>query len=96
MEGELDLPTLPSTEGQAQILLNIKQSLVSIGALCDAGWFGTFIIKDVTVMYKNNIIIRGWRNHKNQLWYFPLAIENEYEQVGEYKNNLVNNVYDKK
>ena len=47
-------------------------------------------------MYKNNIIIRGWRNHKNQLWYFPLAIENEYEQVGEYKNNLVNNVYDKK
>ena len=47
-------------------------------------------------MYKTNIILRGWRNHQNKLWYLPLAIENEYEQVGEYKNNLVNNVYNKK
>ena len=47
-------------------------------------------------MYKNNTILRGWRKHQNKLWYFPLAIENEYEKVGDKNNNLVNNVYDKK
>ena len=85
MEGELDLPTLPSTARQAHILLNIKQSLVFIGALCDAGCIGKFIIKYVTVMYKNNIIVRGWKNHKNKFSYFPLAIENKYEKVGSIK-----------
>ena len=47
-------------------------------------------------MYKNNIIPRGWRNNQNKLWYFPLEIVNEYEQVRDYKKPLVNNVYEKK
>ena len=36
IEGELDFPMLPNIERQAHILPNIKNSLVSIGALCDA------------------------------------------------------------
>ena len=37
IEGELDLPMLPNIARQAHILSNIKHSLVSIGALYDAG-----------------------------------------------------------
>ena len=96
MEGELDLPMLPSTAIYAHIFPNIKHSLVYIIALYDAGCIVTFIIKDVTAMYKNNIILRGWINHLNKLWYFPLAIGNEDEKVRDYKNNPVNNVYDNK
>ena len=78
---ELYLPMLPSTTRQAHIFPNIKHSPVAIGALCDELCIVTFIIKGVTVMYKNNIILRGWRNYQNKLWCFPIAIENEYEQV---------------
>ena len=82
MEGESDLTMSPSTERKAHIFPNIKHSLVSIGSLCDAECIVTFRIKDVTVMYKNDTILRRWRNYHNKLWYFPLSIENEYEQVG--------------
>ena len=78
MEGGRYLPMSPSTERQAHIFPNIKHSLVSIGELYDAGYIVTFRIKDVTVMYKNYIIPRGWRNHQNKLWYFQLSIYNEY------------------
>ena len=50
MEGELDLPMLPSTARQVHIFLNIKHSLVSIGALFDSECIVVFRIKDVTVM----------------------------------------------
>ena len=83
---------LPSTARQAKISQNLKHSLVSIGELCDSGCIVTFMIKYVTVMYKNDIILRGWRNHQNKLWYLPLSIDNEYEKVGENKNNLVKNI----
>ena len=49
MEGELDLPMLPNISRQAHILPNLKHSLVSIGALFDAGCTVTFKIKYVTV-----------------------------------------------
>ena len=45
MERELDLPMLLITSRQAQIFKNIKHFLVSIGALCDAGYTVTFRIK---------------------------------------------------
>ena len=48
------------------------------------------------MMYKNNIILKGLRNHQNKLWYLPLSIDNEDEQVGDNENNLVNSVYEKK
>ena len=36
MEGELDLPMIPSTARQAHIFPNIKHSLVYIEAICDS------------------------------------------------------------
>ena len=50
MEGELYLPMLLSTVLKSQILLNTKQSLVSIGALYDKGCIVTLRIKGLTVM----------------------------------------------
>ena len=96
MEGELYLPILPSTARQAHILPNIKHSPVYMGALCDAGCIFIIRIKDVTVVYKNKTMLKVWRNHLNKFWYFPLAIENEDEQVWDYKNNIVNNLYENK
>ena len=87
---------LSSTDTQAHILPNIKHSLVSIKALCGEGCMITFRIKYVTVIYKKYIILQGWRNHHNIFWYFPISIDNEDEQVGNNKNNPVNNIYDKK
>ena len=87
---------LPSTAIKAHILPNIKHSLVSIRALCDAGCTVTFRIKYDTFVYNNNIILRRWINHPNKVWYFPLSVENKDEQVGENKNNIVRNVYEKK
>ena len=87
---------LPSTSIQAHVSPNINNSLVSIGALCDVECTVTFKIKGVTVVYQNDIILRGWRNHQNKLWYFALSVKNEDEQVGDNKNNLVNNIYQNK
>ena len=41
-------------------------------------------------------ILRGWINHQNKWWHFPLSVKNEDKQVGEEENNLVNNVYKQK
>ena len=75
MEGELFLPMLPSISRQARISPKIKHSIVSIGALYDAGFTVTFRLKDVTVVYKKKyiyIILRGWRNYQTKLWNLPL------------------------
>ena len=92
MEGELDFPMLPNIARQAHISPNIKHSLVSIGSLCDAGCTVTFKIKYVTVVYKYDMILRGWRNHHDKLWYLPLSVEDEDDKVGENENNLVKNI----
>ena len=85
MEGELYLHMLPITERQAHILQNINHSLFSIVSLCDMGCIVKFRIKYITVMYKNDSILRGWRNHHNKLWYLTLSIDNKYEKVGDKK-----------
>ena len=96
MEGELDLHILLNISRQAHIFLNIKYSIVSIGALCDSGYTVKFKIKYVTVVCKYYIILLWWRNHHNKLRYFTLSVENENEQVGDNENNLVNNIYKKR
>ena len=45
MECELYLLILPNTARESHILTNSKHSLVSIGALCYAGYIFRFIIK---------------------------------------------------
>ena len=86
---------LPNIARQAHISPNIKHSLFSIGALCDSGRTVTFKTKYVTVVYKYNIIPRGWRNHHDKLRCFPLTVDNKDDKVVDNKNNLVNNVYEK-
>ena len=57
MEGELYLPMLQNTAGQAHISPKMKHSLVSIGALHYTSCTVKFKIKDVTVVYKYDIIL---------------------------------------
>ena len=70
MECELDLPMLQNIAIQAHILPSIKNVLLSIGKLCYVGFTVTFNIKDVTVVYTDSIILLGWINCHNKLWYF--------------------------
>ena len=72
MEGELDLSILTNIPIQVHIFPNIKYSLVTIVELCDTGCTVIFNIKDVIVVYKDDIILLGWKTHQNKLWYFPL------------------------
>ena len=74
----------------------MKHALVYIGALFDAVYIVTFNIKYFPLVYKDNIILWGWRSHHNKLWHLPLSVENKDEQLGDNKNNLVNNIYPKK
>ena len=96
IEGVLYLPKLQNTARQAHICPNINHSLVSIGSICGVGCTVKFNIKYVTAACKNYLIPRGWRHHHIKLWYFLLAVNNEDEKVGDNKNNLSNNVYEKK
>ena len=66
IKGELNLPMSPNISRQSHNSPNIKHSIVSIGTLCDAGCAVTFKILYVTVIYKDNIILQGWRNHQNE------------------------------
>ena len=72
---------IPKTKRQAHIFLSIKHSLVSIGALYDDSCTFTFKIKYVTIVYKQDMILQGWRNQHNKLWHLPLSVDNEDEQV---------------
>ena len=76
MKGELDLSMLPN-------IANIKNLLVSIGALWDAECTVIFKIKHFTIVNKYDIILQGCINHQNKLWYLPVSVENEDEQVGD-------------
>ena len=87
---------LPGTARQVHIFSNTKHSLASIVSLCDVGCTVIFRIKDVTAVYKNNIIQQWCRNHQYKLWYLPLSVDNEDEQTGDNENNLGNNAYKNK
>ena len=66
IKGDLDLLIIPDIAWQAHIFANINHSLLSIGSLCDARFTVTFKFKDVIVVYKEKIILRGWINHQNK------------------------------
>ena len=83
LEGILDPPMLTNIAIQAHIFPNIRHSLVSILSLFDAVCTVIFKTKNCIVVYKDEIILREWRNNQNKLWFFPLSIENEDKQVGE-------------
>ena len=76
MKGEWVLPMLPNIAIQENIFPNIKHSQVSIGEVCDAGCTVTFKMKELTFVYKYNIILQGWINHRNKLCYLPLSVKN--------------------
>ena len=96
MEGNLYLPMLPDIARQVPIFPNINNSLLFIGSLFDAGCTVNVKIKYIIVIYKDEIIPRGWGHQQNKLWYFPLSVKNEDGHVGEEESNLVNNVYKQK
>ena len=76
--GTIPLSKHLSAEAQtAMIIPNLKSaSLISIGQLCDDGCTAVMDKKDLAVVKKNTVILRGKRNKMDGLWDIP--IENNH------------------
>ena len=76
--GTIPLSKHLSAEAQtAMIIPNLKSaSLISIGQLCDDGCTAVMDKKDLAVVKKNTVILRGKKNKMDGLWDIP--IENNH------------------
>ena len=72
--GTIPLSKHLSEEAQtAMIIPNLKSaSLISIGQLCDDGCTAVMDKKDLAVVKKNTVILRGKRNKMDGLWDIPI------------------------
>ena len=72
--GTIPLSKHLSAEAQtAMIIPNLKSaSLISIGQLCDDGCTAVLDKKDLTVVKKETVILRGKRNKLDGLWDIPI------------------------
>ena len=95
-ETHLPLPHLPKTACLARIFNELSSvSLISIGQLCNAGCQATFDKNSVTITLNDTTILKGHRNHFNQLWEVNLDTihSTPINTTHENKNNVLNNIY---
>ena len=61
------------TGKKGHILQNLKSaSLVAMGSLCDDGCTVILTDKDLRAINNNKVVLRGWRNQRDNLWDIPL------------------------
>ena len=72
--GQLPMhPTLSDQAKKGHILRNLKSaSLVALGPLCDDGCTVVLTEKDLAVIKDNQVVLRGWRNRRDNLWDIPI------------------------
>ena len=63
---------LSSQEKHTEIFPNLHSSLISIGKLCDDECIVNFYKHKVIVIKNKDIVIEGYRDPTNGLWWFPL------------------------
>lgn len=63
---------LPFEAREASVVPELKESLISVGKVCDADCIVTFDKNKVTATKNGKIIIEGERNKSNKLYYFNL------------------------
>jgi hypothetical protein len=72
--GLLNLTSLPIAARRCYVLPGLSKSLVSVGALADAGLTTTFTATDATVTDEHGIVLlRGSRCDRNGLWTIPIT-----------------------
>ena len=74
-DSDLDLPQLPRAARRCHILPAIKQSLISVVKLCEAGCEVKFIKWGVgiEIRYRGRIVLEGALNKRTGLWMVPLT-----------------------
>ena len=78
---EMYLPELPTAAKTGHIVPDLASSpLLSIGQLCDAGCGLLFSAGDVTVSFKNKIILRGTRTPLTRLWIIDIPVHSSVAQ----------------
>ena len=77
---KLALDNLPNIAKIANILPGLHNNLISVAALCKAGCSVKFTTNDCLVLYKNKVVLRGWRDSTNNLWRVPLTSNKDEQQ----------------
>lgn len=70
----LNLSFLPLAARKCYVLPGLNKSLISVGALADAGLITTFTAAEAIVTDKDrNVLLRGPRCNRNGLWTIPIT-----------------------
>jgi hypothetical protein len=78
----LDLPSLPKSARQANILPGLDQHLLlSVGQMCDSGCAVTFTENKVTVTHGAATILTGQSDKESGIWRVPLGNTNSAQAV---------------
>ena len=75
------LNKLPPTARTAHRCPGITNNLLSVSTLCNADCSVLFLEHGVTVEFNGEIVLRGWRDQRNDLWRFPIASEGEGQSI---------------
>ena len=90
-QAQIPLQNLSSQEKHAEIFTNLHSSLISIGKLCDDECIVTFDKHKFIVSKNKDIIIEGYWDPTNRLWWFPLHhIAQNNKQVNIMEPHLCN------
>lgn len=76
----MDIAQLPTAACKTYLFQNLNSSLLSIGQLCDAGCIALFDKKEVTILFKNEVILQGERDVSSGMWNVELAQNNDGNQ----------------
>jgi len=87
-KGQLPIPSIPTGATEAHVIPALRNSLLSIGKLCDAGLHAHFTAKHVKVIGpRGNIILQGSRDPTTRMWMVPLPLSGPIQTQEEQKAN---------
>ena len=70
---DLLLDKLPLTARTAHRYLGIKNNLLAVITLFNAGCSVIFLEHGLTVEFSGETVLRGWRDQRNDLWIVPIT-----------------------
>ena len=78
---DLLLDKLPPAAQTAHRCPGITNDILAVSTLCNAGCSVLFLEHGVTVEFNGEIVLRGWRDQRNDLWRVPITSEGEGQSI---------------
>ena len=101
------LDKLPPTARTAHRCPGITHNLLAVSTLCNSGCSVLFLKHGVTVEFNGEIVLRGWRDQRNDLWRVPITSKGEGHIIipptppadynpsqGRIMQSLINSIYE--